>query len=173
LPATAGICGENPGDEMIYLLLMALIFSHQGCRHGDGWQGIEILKSRRNDVEKILGKPRTGSVAGEAATYETKDAEVFVQYSTGSCNASSDGEWNIPEQTVLGISVRPKMQPRLAELNLDLSKYEKKPDPGILLLVEYINSTDGIIVVFDKEKELVIDFRYYPGSKYKDLRCKR
>jgi len=53
------------------------------CQSNNVWNGIVPLKSKRDDVEKILGKPDTSGVNPFAAGYKTTDGEVTVIYSTG------------------------------------------------------------------------------------------
>jgi len=142
------------------------------CCQSNIWNGIIPLKSTRADVEKILGPPIPESKAKDAAIYRTKDARVFVLYSTGPCNIRPSNGWNIPELTVIQLSFYPNVAPKLSDLSLDRKKFEKHPDPEILNETSYTNETDGISLTVDNGvPETVVSFSYFPESKYDYLMC--
>lgn len=157
------------------MYILVLILSLSGtifCQTSNVWNGITPLKSTRADVEKILGKPVPLSVARHAAGYKTKDGRVFVLYSTGLCDVNPEHGWNIPELTVIKISYYPDRLPKLSDLQIDLSKFEKSPDPGSLSSVFYTNKIDGIMLTVDSSGDVVESFSYFPEAKYDHLMCK-
>lgn len=158
---------------MNVLILMLIFSSAVFCQSNNVWNGITPLKSTREDVEKILGKPEPLSVAKYAAGYKTKEGKVFVLYSTGMCDVNSAHGWNIPELTVISISFDPDYpNPYIfSDLKIDRSKFERHPDPGSLHLVSYANEVDGIVLTVDTSDDTVRNFGYFPESKYNCLKC--
>lgn len=159
------------------LLLTLLILLLNGvtlCQLDNLWNGITPIKSTRADVEKILGKPESSSVAKHAAVYRTKDGEVFVLYSSGLCDVDSSHGWNLPELTVISISFNPDYPNpyKFSDLKIDRSKFKKSHDPGSLHLVDYTNEADGIVLTVDITDDSVRSFGYFPASRYMYLMCK-
>jgi hypothetical protein len=129
------------------------------------------LHSTRADVEKILGPPTPESKASDAAFYKTMNERVFVLYSTGSCNVQPSNGWNAPRGTVIHISVQPNTKPKFADLKLDESKYEKRPDPEVLDYTYFTNDEEGISIEVNTVEGIVTAFNYWPTSKANALRC--
>lgn len=143
------------------------------CCQSNVWNGIVPLKSTRADVEKILGSPVPDSIARDAAVYKTKTEKVFVLYSTGPCDTTPSNGWNLPELTVISIRVYPVAEPKLEDLKLDFSKFERRIDPKILNLVYYANDRDGINISVDTTDNTVTRIGYFPESKNNNLLCKK
>ena len=148
------------------LVFLAVVQPQANC-----WRGIVPLRSTRADVEKILGPPTPESKASDAATYKTKTERVFVLYSTGACDGKPSNGWNVPRGTVISISVEPTVKPKLTDLKLDESKYDKARDPEVLFLTYYTNEEEGISIEVNTEEGAVTTFRYLPMSKDSHLRC--
>lgn len=168
------IYSSSKGSRM-YLLIFTLILMVRGtvdCQTSNVWNGIIPLKSTRADVERILGKPEPTSVAQYAGGYNTKTGKVFVLYSTGMCRANPEHGWNIPELTVISVSYYPSQLPKLANLKIDISKFEKRMDPASLSSASYTNEADGIVLIVDTSDDVVESFNYFPESKYRHLMCK-
>jgi hypothetical protein len=148
------------------LVFLAVIQPQANC-----WRGIAPLRSTRADVEKLLGRPVPESKALDAATYKTKSERVFVLYSTGACDVKPGNGWNVPRGTVISISVEPNVKPKLTDLKLDESKYDKARDPEVLFITYYTNEEEGISIEVNTEEGTVTTFRYSPMSKDNHLRC--
>jgi len=152
------------------LVLSLIVFV---CCQSNVWNGIVPLKSTRADVEKLLGLPPQDNKGKDAAIYKTKDGKVFVLYSTGPCKIKPSRGWNVPESTVISVSVYPDAGPKFAELKLDIRKFEKRPDPEALNEIHYLDEIDGIGLTVDTAADgEVTRFSYFPESKYNYLRCK-
>lgn len=126
----------------------------------EGWRGIVPLHSNRADVERLLG-PMTDSCK---CGYYLDDINVFFKYSPGDCK-SGRGAWDVPPDTVVGISVYPKPRPRLSDLNIDQNKCEKRHDGHIESIVSYVNDEQGLIIEVDDERNVVMGFYYFPAAK--------
>jgi hypothetical protein len=137
----------------------------------NSWRGIVPLHSTRADVEKLLGRPTPESKAQDAAIYRTENERVFVLFSTGSCEIKPSNGWSVPTGTVISISVEPNSKPKFADIKLDESNYEKRPDPELLYLTYYTNERDGVSIEVNTDEGVVTAFRHGPASKDKRLRC--
>lgn len=159
---------------MYILILMLLLAGSVFCQSSNVWNGITPLKSTKADVEKILGKPEPWVANQYAAQYKAKDGEVSVLYSTGMCDINPEHGWNIPLLTVISLSYYPDYPNpyKFSELKLDLSKFQRNPDPGSIGLVFYTNEADGIALTVDTGDDSVRRFGYFPESKYNHLMCK-
>jgi hypothetical protein len=132
------------------------------------WRGIVPLQSTREDVERLLGPP-VQPCRFEHCFYETAEEHVFVAYSRGPCPEDEFRPFNVPRGTVEEIDVTPKKKPRLTDLNLDLSKYEKTEDDELLGLVYYENRDEGVI--FEVDLGVVKSITYVPTPRDEYLRC--
>lgn len=135
----------------------------------NAWRGIVPLRSTRADVERILGRPAPYSKATDAADYITENERVFVLYSTGPCAVEPSNGWDVPHETVITMSVEPKIKPKLSDLKLDKSKYKESRDPEVLDFIYYTNEEDGISL--ETREGLVTAFNYWPTAKERSLIC--
>ena len=109
-----------------------LLFSSAATASANEWRGLVPMKSVREDVRKLLGEPAVEAVAYEI--YELSEETVWVEYVTYRC----DGEvpmgcptapvCKLPPHTVLDVAVRLRLPVPVAEIDLDLSTFEKGPD---------------------------------------------
>jgi hypothetical protein len=94
---------------------------------------------------------------------------VFVQYSKEPCTEVREPGWNVPKDTVINISVYPKVNPRFSDLKIDQTKYIKTEDAEIKGMFSYFNENEGITIVVDGE--IVSEFGYGPTKGDEHLRC--
>jgi hypothetical protein len=144
------------------IFLLAIISS----AHAKEWRGIVPLYSTRADVERILGTPPPERNRPDAAVYKQEHEDILVRYSTGKCIE----KWNVPRDTVIYIHVFPKRRPKFSELNIDISKYRKYPEPELPEYSNYDNEEEGFEVSVDRDG-LVEVFIYYWTAKDNHLRC--
>lgn len=129
-----------------------------------GWQGIVPLKSTRTDVERIMGKPDRESVNA----YDFPEKSVIIKYSQRPC----DEGWNVAPDTVLYISINPTVKKPLADLNLDLTKYKKKPgDFDVPAHFYYVDEEQGLTLSVLNGR--VQEYIYGPTVKDNTLRCNK
>ncbi len=138
---------------------------------GNSWSGLTPLQATRQEVEKLLGPARDS--VGKTFIYDTQTEKVHVWYSDGPCKASEIGQWNVPVGTVLQIRVYPKAITLLRDLQLDLRKYKRIPDPNIRNWAFYENQDDGVMVQTQLENgcEDVEIVTYEPKKEDSQLRC--
>jgi len=130
-----------------------------------GWRGIEPLHSTKEDVERLLGPPMTPG----GITYDLKTDRVNVVYSAGTCREAG-AQWNVPRGTVIGITVYPQMRLMLADLKIDLNRFEKFINPHVGDRVSYSDKEEGIAIDATSNGE-VISLEYFARPKDSPLRC--
>jgi len=93
----------------------------------------------------LLGKPNA-----KYGRYDIDNQEIEFFYSKGRCLNG----WDVPEDTIIDIAVNPKQSPRLSDLKVELSKYERFRDPHVTSHVYYTNRDEGIrYVVYEDEED--------------------
>jgi hypothetical protein len=101
------------------------------------WRGIVPLKSKRTDVERLLGP----SNHKEVASYYLADETVYVEYAP-----PEDEDLKIAPGTVVTITVIPKKVLRLTELGVDLRRFKKTPGARDLVgSFIYTDESDGFV----------------------------
>lgn len=150
--------------KLLCAFISALILLPQVSSSGPkGWRGIVPLHSTRTDVEAVLGKG-TGECE---CSYYRDDMNIFFRYSSGTCDSGRSGDWNIGPNTVIGFTIYPKPTPKLSDLKLDETKFEKKPNIGDSLL--YVNNEEGLSM--QVWQGTVQSFDFWPAAGDEYLRC--
>lgn len=147
-------------------LILSLALCSPGEKQARGWHGIVPLHSTRQDVERLLGP----STEGCHCTYSLGDDNVFIQYSGEPCADVRERGWNVPRDTVINISVYPKVKPRLSAFKIDLTKYKKIADKEIEGVFYLDNEGDGIGMEVDGDT--VLGFYYTAAKRDERLRCR-
>src|SRR5262245_27884407 len=104
------------------VLLLLFLVSPVGAKE---WRGITPLKSTRDDVERLLGKPN------QLGRYEIQNERVTFTYSEGPCNdafgtsAKANCECLVAKDTVLKIAVIFDSAVKTSKLGIDKKKYER------------------------------------------------
>jgi hypothetical protein len=157
---------------MLFALILIFLTANVAAQgQPNAWKGIVPLKSTREDVEKILGPPITRSYQKHSGSYSTESGRVFVLFSTGPCSTKPNRGWDVPELTVISVSVTPQPEPDFDESQLDLKVFEKRPDPEILSLVAYTNSRDGVSISVNSWSKVVEAYHYFPEEEFDHLKC--
>ena len=142
----------------VFLLLVSMLPVAQSHK---GWRGIVPLHSTRADVERLLGSPRPGE------RYHLNESNIIFHYSAGDCR-SGRGAWNVPIDTVVWITVYPKPNPRLLDLDIDKTKFKSRQ--GMHAEEVYFdNQEEGLTL--EVYAGMVQAFIYGPAVKEKHLRC--
>lgn len=132
-----------------------------------GWNGLVPLRSTRRDVEAVVGNPTTPG----GSSYETASERVFAQYSDGPCERGWPFGWNTARDTVVLISIIRKESMSLADLGVDVRKYEKWPDRHIDGEVHYTDRAEGIDIQVDEPLGKILSVSYMPSATDEHLRC--
>jgi hypothetical protein len=147
------------------LLLICISGGVATLPQDSGWRGIVPLHASREDVERLLGAPAKPGTS----LYETKDESVHILYSGTPCEATIEGSWNVPPETVLRVTVSPKKETYLEDLGLDESRYKKIDDPHIGGLLTYADEERGVSIKISYER--LVNTQYGPAAADKQLRC--
>lgn len=131
------------------------------------WRGIDPLKSTREDVERLLGRPQRSS---ESTWYYKLTKEIVVfHFEIKSCDswAGKCGiSWNVPPGTVKWIGVIPRGKHRKDEYPIlgDAKVYDTGSG-----LIQYSDNSAGLLV--ETYQNLVTLVNYYPKARQERLRC--
>src|SRR3954464_4038317 len=93
-----------------------LIFLTANLCFGKEWRGIIPLHSTRADVERLIGLPTSPG----GSEYSLKDEHVVILYSGRPCEKDKRDGLNVAPDTVLTITVSPRKEQTISNLNLDL-----------------------------------------------------
>ena len=129
---------------MVLLLVISLLAMLGPSELEKGWKGIRVFESTRNDVERVFGR-RVGGNSVEAL-YKTKEADIHVLYSTGSCinTRTLTGGFRAREETVLEYEVIPTTTLYLKDLKIREKLYERFEDANGVGAVEYYSNDYAI-----------------------------
>lgn len=130
-----------------------------------GWRGIIPLHSTRAQVERLIGSP----IKPDGLIYDLATENVFIEYSSGPCKKDKPGGYNVARDTVVQIRVSSSTPPLFSDLNLDLSRYEKTPDPELPGVLHYSNMEEGI--AYEVQNGKVTSTNYFPSADDRHLRC--
>lgn len=145
------------------LIAILLFYPYLPARDDSGWNGILPVRSTRFDVEK-----RYGTATAEChCVYSTANETINVDYSKGPCQGPPYG-WNVPHDTVLRITVYPKVPLTVSESELLVQRYVRSHDPSETT-VYYTNIGAGIKYAFQHGRPSSVSF--IPSSNDIALRC--
>ena len=134
-----------------------------------GWQGILPLHTTRVDVERLLGPP-TEQIGKFSVIYKLQNEVVVIDYASGRpCN--NLGGWQVPRDTVITITVSPKIKLQLSQLNIEESEYKRTVNIDRPESIKYTNEDKGESI--DVYQGDVTSINYFPAAKDNQLRCPR
>lgn len=139
----------------------------------NSWGGLVPLRSKREDVEKLLGKAK--SSRGFTSVYETTTEVVTILYSAGPCKLSAVERWNVAAEVILRIDIRERTEILIQDLRLDKARYPQLPVAHPANWFRCMNDEDGVMVetITTGKVEHVYMITYWPRAKDKSLRCPR
>jgi hypothetical protein len=134
-----------------------------------GWRGLVPLHSTRPDVERLLGEPT--EVLSTSTFYRTESETVIVSYATGApCGIGGKySQWRVPADTVESIFITPIKGFPVAQLPIDLTKFEKRSGGHRPQDVYYINDQYGESLRTYLGD--VMSLSFYPGRIDAHLSC--
>lgn len=108
-----------------------------------GWRGLSVFQTKREEVEKILGKPKTDD---GVTRYENDEARVRIIFSALPCSRVEygRGEYQLETNTIIEYQVNLKTPIELSDLKWKKDRYERIEDLHILDVFHYRNLKDGI-----------------------------
>jgi hypothetical protein len=133
---------------------------------GKEWRGLTPLKSTRDDVERLLGKPN------QLGRYEIQNERVTVTYSEGPCDgafgalAKANCECLVAKGTVLKIAVTFESAVKVSKLGIDKKKYERTAVKGMYQpTATYSDFTVGVVYTIRESEDAVTNIDYLPSAK--------
>lgn len=129
------------------------------------WRGIIPLSSTCADVKRIWGVTKC-----ETTTYYLRDANVSISFSKYPCGIKLPEVWNDPVGTVIQMTVYPKIKPKLTDLHIDESQFEKTRDLHLPDIIHYTNKEEGFSFTVAPNGE-ADGFMYFAATKDKYLLC--
>jgi len=156
----------------LVLLASILISSFADEALAKAWRGIMPLHSTRADVRNLLGKPIVGG-NGAIDLYELDEGRVQVRYARQACEQSLPadwGNWNVPRDTVVNISVTLNKSLHVNDLRIPNFKSFKwyTDDSGATY---YVDKRKGI--EYQVQEGKVTAITYGPAAKDRPLLCKK
>ncbi len=151
----------------LILSCLCVVVSISIVVEAQGWHGIVPLQTTRADVERLLGQP-TDPSKEHSLVYHTRNEVALIDYASNPpCGAN--GGWQVPQGTVVSITVSSKARLLLSDLQIEEKRYEIVPDAHKPNVVKYINKEEGESI--DAFQGEVLSIRYFPATKYNHLRC--
>jgi hypothetical protein len=134
------------------------------------WHGIVPLRSTRSDVRRQLGKPLIPD--GRIELFEGETGHIQIMYARKPCEIGLPadwGNWNVPQDTVVNITVTLNRILQLSDLRLrNLKKMKWYTDSSGATY--YHDAIRGI--EYQVEGDLVTAITYGPAATDKRFRCK-
>lgn len=135
---------------LIRVLIVASLLIFPIVLFAQDWSKIKLLKSTREDVEQILGKPTT--LANYQGRYETKTNQIIVFYSDGVCDYDAMTDFKVPAWTVQSVKVIPQKSPMFRKIvRKDTPLTVVVKDPKIIV---YKDSKKNIIYRVKSSKDI-------------------
>lgn len=153
-------------NRLLYIAFFVLCVNIVRAQE-NSWNGIVPLKSKRTDVERLLGEGKKGLYYREF-DYEKDSQKVTIIYAQKPC----DMGWNVPKDTVISIASPPtKIEngKSAKELNLVEANYFVSADDA-----QYGTWTEperGIQYRFINTSQNLLEVRYIPSRKDNATRC--
>lgn len=146
-----------------------LLVAKVGKYKDERWRRITVMKSTREDVERIFGKAMDQGYY--TSTYLLAEGNLSVEYSIGNCKSKIG--WNVPEWTVIKIyyELKTDISYTPSDLSIDLNTFDKvgaqqcTPEAQV-----YIDERNGIECVVVNNKTL-LSIAYSPPPQFDSLRC--
>ena len=135
------------------------------------WQALVPLVTTRNEVEARLGAPISGKEY--IFVYDTMDYRVTVWYA-GAKKAADDGcSWDTPNDTVFRFVLAPKKKVTLADMNIDLAKFQKQKALEMVRDYYYYNQNEGITITtrMTEGEEILLSIERGPDAAQRKTFC--
>jgi hypothetical protein len=156
-------------QSAILFLTFSIVGTAFGQMADEDWQQIVVMKSKKQDVERILGEPRPGINSSDFMSfYSAKNGGVTVFYSLGLCEPGERAGWNFEKGIVTELDFFPYRFLPFKSLKIDRKKF-KKALVGDTDDVGYRNEADGIEYIVREGKVVMIS--YFPGTRFSQLEC--
>lgn len=145
------------------ILISLFILTSSAYSQSNSWNDLTPLRSNRQDVEKLLGKPTDDEPYG--VTYKTEKEKVQVLYTSEKC----ENGWDVPKDTVLRMEVYDSdVGKSFDELKLDKNLFSHTVDDAFY--ATWTNTDEGVQYYFNGYQQLE-SITYLPKKSDNYLRC--
>jgi len=154
------------------LICCSLLMGMADTTEAKPWRGIVPLRSKRPQVQRVLGKPIIGG-AGAIELYEKQEGRIQVMYALKPCEEGLPadwGNWKVPRDTVVNISITLRKEIPVADLKIrNIEKYKwYTGDSGATY---YHDKRSGI--EYEVQDGMVTAIAYGPTTRDRALRCRK
>jgi hypothetical protein len=151
---------------ILVVFCLLLICSSKDCTIEDGWMGLKLFQSGKDDVERLFGNPQNN---GGKTTYKTKDSLIHVTYSSSPCSDlnSINGRYNVVKNSIITMTVVFTDDINISDIKWKKSDYKRFEDTEVLQFVYYVNEKKGIMITTIKQegnKEKIQTIRFSPTN---------
>ena len=135
------------------------------------WQSLVPLVTTRNEVETALGAPSSGKEY--ILVYDTTEERVTVWYGGAKTAATDDCRWDTPNETLFKFVLAPKKKARLADVTIDLAKYQKQKALEMVQDYYYYNENEGITITtrMVEGEEILLSIERGPDAAQRKTYC--
>lgn len=135
------------------------------------WRSLVPLVTTRNEVEAVLGAPSSGKEY--ILVYDTTEERVTVWYGGAKTAATDDCRWDTPNETVFNFLLAPKKKVKLADMNIDLTKYQKQKALEMVQDYYYYNQSEGVTITtrLVEGEEILLSIERGPDAAQRKIYC--
>lgn len=135
------------------------------------WRSLVPLVTTRNEVEAELGAPSSGKEY--ILIYDTTEERITVWYGGAKKSATDKCRWDIPNETVFNFLFAPKKKVRLADVKIDLTKYQKQKALEMVQDYYYYNENEGVTITtrIVEGQEILLSIERGPDAVQKKTYC--
>jgi len=135
------------------------------------WRSLVPFVTTRNEVEAELGAPSSGKEY--ILIYDTPEERITVSYGGAKKSATDKCRWDIPNDTVFNFLLAPKKKFRLADVNIDLTKYQKQKALEMVQDYYYYNENEGVTITtrIVEGEEILLSIERGPDAAQKKTYC--
>lgn len=135
------------------------------------WRTLVPLVTTRHEVEAELGAPSSGKEY--ILVYDTTEERVTVWYGGAKSAATDDCRWDTRKETVFNFVLAPKKKVRLADVNIDLAKYQKQKALEMVQDYYYYHENEGITLTtrMVEGEEILLSIERGPDAAQRKAYC--
>jgi hypothetical protein len=156
---------------MILVLIVLSLITFQK-KHTD-WKALVPLVTTRTQLEAQFGTPT--SVNGNIFVYETPDEKLHVWYGGGKFLGANVCCWKVSNEILFKFELVPKRVLPLAEMNIDLTAFQKQKAPEMVNDYYYYNDNEGITITtrIVERAEVLFSVERGPTSAQREKSCSK
>lgn len=156
------------------MVLSAVVLAQTANPSLKSLQRIVPLMTDRDDILEMLGQPIESPRSPAVWIYDFSDSRMMIIFEIGNCVWQEESQtwsgWNVPEGTVVSVSLWFEKPISPSKLGIDLKKLHKTKIGGDRESYEYSDVINGRSYNVNSGK--ILDIEKSPRSDQKDLKCR-